>query len=161
MIRLLFLAFLVLPLTACFDSSDNEGGTLAYIGDEKLVIETQDGKNYPFKVEVAATPEQQAKGLMHRDSMAQNHGMLFVFPDDAERSFWMKNTMIPLDIIFIRADGKIHHIHDNAIPEDLTSITSRGPVAAVLEINAGLSEKLGIKPGDIVKHPHFAYEMAQ
>ena len=74
---------------------------------------------------------------------------------ESERRFWMKNTLIPLDIIFIKADGKIHHIHENAVPHDLTGIPSKGPVAAVLEINGGLSQTWGLAAGDKVMHPYF------
>ena len=88
--------------------------------------------------------------------MAENHGMLFYFGgEEAGRRFWMKNTLIPLDMIFIKADGTIHHIHENAIPKDLTGVPSNGPVAAVLEINGGVSRKLELQKGDKVKHRFF------
>lgn len=148
MIRLLFLCLLILPLTACDESG---GGKV-----EKLVIRTKDDINHHFKVELALTPSEQAKGLMFREEMKPRRGMLFYFKgEEAERRFWMKNTYIPLDIIFIRKDGTIHHIHENAVPHDLTAVSSQGPVAAVLEINAGLASKKGLFPGDRVIHRFF------
>ena len=74
--------------------------------------------------------------------------MLFLFPRVAERNFWMKNTYIPLDIIFLNGENVIHHIHENAVPHDITQIPSNGPVLNVLEVNAGITAKLGIKAGD-------------
>lgn len=126
------------------------------IETEKLLIVTASGKRHGFDVEVAHTPPQQAYGLMNRKSMPQDHGMLFIFQTEAGRSFWMKNTLIPLDMVFIRADGTIHHIHENAIPQDLTPVLSNGPVRAVLEVNGGRMEALGIRPGDKVNHRFFA-----
>lgn len=121
-----------------------------------LQITSVSGQTHSFDVEVALTPKEQARGLMFRESMGDDEGMLFYFGgDEAERGFWMKNTLIPLDIIFIKADGVIHHIHENAIPHDLTSIRSKGPAAAVLEINGGLASKIGIQKGDKVKHTVF------
>lgn len=108
-----------------------------------------------FDIEVALTPTQKMNGLMHRESLAKNAGMLFMFNEEAERGFWMKNTLIPLDLIFIKSDGRIHHIHANAKPHDLTSIKSNGSVIAVLEINGGLSKKLNININDRINHPFF------
>jgi uncharacterized membrane protein (UPF0127 family) len=101
-----------------------------------------------FDVEIASTSAQQAKGLMYRRELAEDKGMLFVFSDEAPRSFWMKNTYIPLDIIFISADKKIINI-EKALPcetDICPHYASQGPAQYVLEINGGLSEKLGIKP---------------
>jgi len=127
----------------------------------RLTIVTSDGREHPFDIELAITPQQQAKGLMFRESMPENAGMLFLFTEERERSFWMKNTLIHLDLIFIKADGTIHHIRENAIPRDLTSIKSNGPVSAVLEINGGRSAELGIEPGDTVRHRFFTNKLAQ
>jgi uncharacterized membrane protein (UPF0127 family) len=147
------LLLLVFPLSACWEKSPARApvGEGAYV----LQVHTQAGKTYDFTVELALTPEEQAKGLMHRTVMAENAGMLFYFGADQPRSFWMRNTLIPLDIIFVKLDGSIHHIHENAIPEDETPIPSLGNVGAVFEINGGLSKKLGIKPGDTIKHQFF------
>lgn len=122
---------------------------------QPLTIETQSGQVHEFEVELALTQEEMAVGLMFRKDMDDNKGMLFYFGQEREINFWMKNTFIPLDMIFIRADGIIHHIHENAVPEDLTPIPSQGEVMGVLEINAGLSKKLGIQPGDLVNQPLF------
>ena len=150
---LCFLFPLVLPLTAC-DGEKPQKVTVSE-GTYALQIQPQSGKTYDFAIELALTREEQARGLMHRTSLAENAGMLFYTGVERPHSFWMKNTLIPLDIIFVKLDGTIHHIHANAIPKDLTSIPSNGNVGAVLEINGGLSEKLGIKPGDKIKHQFF------
>lgn len=141
------------------DDEIRQVGPAAYqdeIKTEKLQIITAAGQAHTFAVEVARTPPQQAYGLMNRKSMPRDHGMLFTFQTEAGRSFWMKNTLIPLDMVFIRADGTIHHIHENAIPHDLTPILSNGPVKAVLEVNGGRMGALGIGPGDKVRHKFFA-----
>jgi len=128
---------------------------------EELVIETKEGGRHIFQAELARGPKAWKKGLMFRTEMPENHGMLFVFRRERERGFWMKNTFIPLDMIFIRADGLIHHIHENAVPQDLDSIPSKGPALAVLEINGGLSGKLDIKRGDSVHHAVFSNKLAE
>jgi len=120
-----------------------------------LTIETQSGQRFPFAVELALTPAQQAQGLMFRESMADNAGMLFVNPTERPVSFWMMNTLIPLDMLFIDRTGRIVRIHENAVPHDTTPIPSGQPVLAILEINGGLSRRLGIRPGDRVVHDAF------
>ncbi len=122
---------------------------------EKLYIKTDKGEKFVFDVEIARNPNELAYGLMNRTSMPPDHGMLFVFPEEAERSFWMKNTLIPLDMIFIRADGTINSIHHSAIPLDLTPIYSKGPALAVLELNGGRAKDLGLAPGQVVIHKTF------
>ena len=140
-----------LALFAVYFASERQQKDLS-----SLTLIDYQGKKTHFKVEIAVTPDQMARGLMFRESMPENEGMLFYFGgEEAERRFWMKNTLIPLDLIFIRADGRIHHIHENAVPRDLTGIPSHGPVAAVLEINGGLSKKLELFPDDRVIHPFF------
>ena len=109
------------------------------------------GKTHRFTVEAARTPEEQATGLMNRSSLAPDRGMIFPFEAPRQASFWMKNTLIPLDIIFIRADGSIANIAANTVPLSLDPVYSEGPVAAVLELAGGRSAELGIKPGDTVK----------
>ncbi len=120
-----------------------------------LYIQTKEGDKVSFKIELALTPEQQAKGLMNRTELPEKNGMLFVFGNEAERYFWMKNTLIRLDMIFIRKDGTINSIKSNALPNDMTSVPSNGPVSAVLEINGGEAAKYGIKAGDVVHHTIF------
>jgi uncharacterized membrane protein (UPF0127 family) len=94
------------------------------------------------------SPKEQEVGLMNREVMADDHGMIFVYAVPSRPYFWMKNTLIPLDMIFINFDGVITHIHKNAKPHDLTPIDSGSSVRAALEINAGLVDKYGIKLGD-------------
>jgi uncharacterized membrane protein (UPF0127 family) len=104
-----------------------------------------------FTVEVARTAEEQATGLMNRSSLAPDRGMVFPFDAPRDASFWMKNTLIPLDIIFVRADGSIANIEANTVPLSLQPVLSDGPVSAVLEIAGGRSAELGVKPGDKVQ----------
>lgn len=120
-----------------------------------LVVETLNGGRYTFAVEIARTPAQHAQGLMFREQMDSEAGMLFVNPEERPVAFWMKNTFIPLDMLFIRADGRILTIHPMATPHSTESIASAGPVKAVLEINGGLAARLGIRPGDRIRHPAF------
>lgn len=114
-----------------------------------LSIRTQGGTRR-FSVEVAATPEQQAQGLMHRATLAPDRGMIFPFPTPREASFWMKDTPSALDLLFIRADGSIARIAAMATPYSLDLISSGEPVAAVLEIAGGGAARAGIREGDIV-----------
>jgi uncharacterized membrane protein (UPF0127 family) len=106
-------------------------------------------------IEVAATPEQQALGLMFRTSLADTKGMLFPYGEARELTMWMKNTYIPLDMVFIRADGTVHRIEVKTEPLSERVISSGGPVTAVLELAGGAAERLGLKPGDQVRHPHY------
>ena len=123
----------------------------ALADDGRLTIANAQG-DYVFNVEVVDTPESRAQGLMFRTSLAPDAGMLFDFKESRQVSFWMQNTMIPLDMLFIRHDGTIANIHVNAKPLDPTSIPSDGPVEFVLEIAGGRSVELGIKAGDTVLH---------
>jgi uncharacterized protein len=107
-------------------------------------------KTLGYTVEMARTGQQQAKGLMFRTALADDKGMLFPFSEPRMASFWMKNTVIPLDIIFIRADGKIENIAENTTPYSTIPVESTAPVTAVLELRGGLTKERGIKPGDIV-----------
>jgi uncharacterized membrane protein (UPF0127 family) len=114
-----------------------------------LTIDTSKGPQY-FTVELATTPAQMELGLMYRESLPADAGMLFVYPDDEIVAFWMKNTLIPLDMLFIGADGHIRRIAERTVPLSTTPISSVDPIRAVLEINGGTSARLGIKPGDVV-----------
>ena len=117
-----------------------------------LSIEKMDGGIVQFNVELAKTMEEWQNGLMYRTSLPENQGMLFVFQDNQERAFWMKNVVIPLDMVFIDNEGIIHNIISNAVPGDESQRRSNGPVPYVLEINGGVAEKLGIEVGDKVIH---------
>jgi uncharacterized protein len=108
-----------------------------------------------IQVEVTSTPEEKAMGLMFRTSLADDVGMLFPYTPPQEATMWMRNTYISLDMIFIRADGIVHRIEANTEPFSERVIASRGPVAAVLELKAGSAARLGLKPGDRVRHPLF------
>jgi uncharacterized protein len=109
-------------------------------------------KGRQFTVEIANTPIQTERGLMYRDSMPADHGMLFIMPTLAKTSFWMKNTRIPLDIIFLDQTGKVVEIA-NAKTFDETGVGPNVPVRYVIELNAGTSEKIGLKKGDMVTIP--------
>ena len=108
------------------------------------------GKTHSFIVEVAETSQQQAKGMMFRTELTDNRGMLFPFVEVRMASFWMKNTVIPLDIIFIRPDGVIENIAENAEPYSTIPVESTAPVTAVLELRGGLAAEMGIEAGDKV-----------
>lgn len=126
------------------------------VGDTtRLSIETSSGP-VRFEVEFANTPETREQGLMFRESLPSGTGMLFDFGAPREVAMWMKNTLIPLDMIFIREDGVIHRIAANTVPLSLATVASEGPVTGVLEIIGGDAERLGIAPGDRVRHPMFA-----
>ena len=108
-----------------------------------------------FTVEIVDNDADRAKGLMYRKELPEGQGMLFDFHRDQEVSFWMQNTYIPLDMIFIRGDGRISHIAENTEPLSTRLIPSNGPVRAVLEVIGGTSRKLGIAAGDRVASPIF------
>jgi len=107
-------------------------------------------------VELALTRAEQQQGLMYRTELAENAGMLFVFEDEAERSFWMSNTPLPLDIIYIKGDGSIVSIAANTTPYSEKTIPSRGPAEYVLEVNGGWASRHGVKAGDKVAIPDAA-----
>jgi uncharacterized membrane protein (UPF0127 family) len=119
-----------------------------------LTITSADGKVHRFTVEVARSSEEQAQGLMNRQSVAPDSGMIFPLEPPRDASFWMKNTLVPLDMIFVRADGTIARIEENTVPLSLEPVMSLEPVAAVLELAGGRSSVLGIKAGDRVSWPH-------
>ncbi len=108
-----------------------------------------------FSVEMADNDASREQGLMFRKELPEGRGMLFDFEREQNVGFWMKNTYIPLDMIFIRADGRILHIAENTKPLSTRVISSNGPVLAVLEVIGGTARKLGIAPGDQVAHPIF------
>jgi uncharacterized protein len=115
-----------------------------------LTVTTAAGKKHSFRVEVAATSQEQAKGLMFRRAMGPNEGMIFPMIPPRGASFWMRNTVISLDLIFVAPDGTISNIAADAIPYNEVPLLSIGPVMAVLEINGGRAKALGIAAGDKV-----------
>lgn len=106
-----------------------------------------------FQIEIADTPRKQAKGLMFRRAMAKDAGMLFVYETPRRAVFWMKNTLIPLDMIFIDSRGRIKTIAPNARPLDESRIDGGRGVSMILEINGGLSKSMGFRVGDVIRHP--------
>jgi uncharacterized membrane protein (UPF0127 family) len=108
------------------------------------------GKTHRFTVEVARTEPEQQTGLMNRPAMAPDHGMIFPYQPPQPVAFWMKNTMIPLDMIFIAPGGRILRIEANAVPYNLEPVPSGGSIEAVLELNGGRAASLGIHDGDQV-----------
>lgn len=117
-----------------------------------LTIETADGRRHAFTVELALSDRQQMQGLMFRRSLAPDRGMLFLYASDQPIAMWMKNTYIPLDMLFLRADGRIINIIENVPPETLDSRPSEGPARAALELPGGTAARLGIRAGDRVLH---------
>ncbi len=121
---------------------------------QPLEIVTKSGV-HTFSVEMATTEEEKTTGLMYRKEVPDGKGMLFDFSPEQEVSMWMKNTYVSLDMIFIRADGRILRIAENTEPLSTKIIPSNGPVKGVLEVVAGTAQKYGIEPGDRVVHPLF------
>jgi uncharacterized protein len=139
----------LLPLAARAQSPDPTGPQAA-LPKEKLVIVTRDGTKHEFQVEMALTPDQQTVGEMFRKSIPDDGGMLFDWGGSRESQMWMKNTLVPLDMVFIEANGRIRSIAENTVPESLATVDSRGPVRATLELQGGITAKLGIRVGDVV-----------
>lgn len=124
------------------------GLSTAGLEQASLIIHSANG-NHRFVIEVARTPQQQEYGLMNRQTLPAGHGMIFPFKPPQRVSFWMKNTLIPLDMLFIRADSTVADIR-TAVPLSLDPVGPEEPIANVLEINGGEAARLGIKPGDRV-----------
>ena len=144
----LALVLLCLPLTAAWGQGTEtfETGPLA--------IETAGGR-VDFTVELAATPAQRQQGLMYRRKLARDAGMLFDYGRVQPVAMWMKNTFIPLDMLFIGEDGNIVRIAQRTVPHSLAVVASGDPVRAVLELKGGSAARFGIKPGDRVRHEIF------
>ncbi len=140
-------AFLVVAVGHCVAVSAAEKSTLEIV--------TKNGVHV-FSVELAANDEERQKGLMFRKELPEGQGMLFDFKNDQPISMWMRNTYIPLDMLFINSDGTIRRIAENTTPLSERTIPSGGPVRGVLEVIGGTAKKLGIAPGDRVAHPIFS-----
>jgi uncharacterized membrane protein (UPF0127 family) len=112
-----------------------------------------DGGSARFRVEVADDEAERAQGLMFRESLAASAGMLFIYPEAQPVAFWMKNTLIPLDMLFFDDAGRLVKLHENAVPGDLSAIPGEGRVRMVLEINGGLSRRIGVKDDAELRHP--------
>ncbi len=117
-----------------------------------LLVETASSQ-FRFEVEIADDPSERAEGLMYRETMADNAGMLFLYPAPQQVQFWMKNTPMSLDILFVRADGTIARIAERTTPFSQDMIASGEEVSAVLEVKAGMMHQLGVRVGDRLKHP--------
>jgi uncharacterized membrane protein (UPF0127 family) len=145
------------PLAACSPQDAVSAAPLgpSPAGLEQAPLTIHSGSaTHRFTVEVARTPDQQEMGLMNRPSIPPDRGMIFPYDPPAAVAFWMKNTLAPLDMIFIRADGMIARIAAQTVPLSLDQVPSGEPVAAVLEIAGGRSAELGIKAGDRVEWAH-------
>lgn len=149
------LALLALTPVLSLAAAYAQTGPQPELPKEKLVIITRNGKQHVFDVEMALTPEQQTVGLMFRPSVPPDGGMLFDWGAPRESQMWMRNTIAPLDMIFINADGTIRSIAENTVPQSLAVIDSRGPVRATLELAAGTAERLDIRVGDRVEQRIF------
>jgi uncharacterized membrane protein (UPF0127 family) len=121
---------------------------------DQLEIVTASGA-HGFSIEIAATEQARETGLMNRRFMPADRGMLFEFPVEEPVAFWMKNTFIPLDMIFIRHDGTVASVAANTEPLSEAIVPSGSPVDAVLEVNGGVAAGIGVRPGDKVRHPFF------
>jgi hypothetical protein len=122
---------------------------------ETLAITTAEGKSITYNVEIARTESQMRRGLMFRDSMPEDQGMLFIYIPERTATMWMKNTILPLDMLFIDKDGTIINIAENTKPFSLDTISSGGQVRGVLELNAGQVQKYRFAVGDKVSHTTF------
>ncbi len=151
----LILAVLLAVLPLATGVQAQSPGKLVGFDRDEITIETANGGRHVFDVEMALSPEQRAQGLMFRHSMAPTAGMLFVYERAEQRAMWMKNTLIPLDMLFIDQGGVIVRIQERTVPFSLQAITSGQAVTAVLELNAGTTSRLSIKPGDRVLHTAF------
>lgn len=129
---------------------------LAECRADQVEVRLPSGGMARFAVEVADDGAERAQGLMFREHMAKSAGMLFVYDKPQRASFWMKNTAIPLDMVFADPQGRVTRVHANAVPGDTTSIDGGTGVQVVLEINAGLAARMGIEPGAELRHPAIA-----
>jgi len=141
------LLLLVAPLVA-------PGSVAAGLPHDTLLVETGSSQ-YRFEVEIADEPAERAEGLMYRESLADNAGMLFLYPSPQAVEFWMKNTLLSLDIVFVRANGTIARIAADTKPLSEDLIPSGEPILAVLEVKAGTMHALGITVGDRLRNPKY------
>lgn len=146
----LLLALALVALPAAFGRAQQ----LQHFPISSLTIVTHGGPRR-FTVEVATTPEQLEQGLMFRRELAPDAGMIFDFKQPTVATMWMQNTWIPLDMLFVDAQGRIVNIHARAVPYSTDTIAAAAPVRAVIELNGGTADRLGIKPGDEVKFAIF------
>jgi uncharacterized membrane protein (UPF0127 family) len=154
--RMIYLGVAMLALAGGLARADDATGPQPKLPTEQLTITSDDGKQHVFTVEVAVTEQQQDTGLMFRTSVPANTGMLFPWPQPQVSEMWMKNTIEPLDMVFIGADGTVKAIAENTVPYSLRVISSGVPVLATLELQAGITAALDINVGDKVAAKQFA-----
>jgi len=146
-----------LAISACNGGAASAGNESSTAGDRASALDiipltvTSGGREHRFQVEVARSDAEQQQGLMYRTKVASDRGMLFPFARPKIASFWMKNTVVPLDIIFVRADGMIDRIAENTVPYSLEPVASGGEVSAVLELAGGTAARLGIDESAVVR----------
>ena len=152
-LKFLFAALVAVP-AACQPTANPVALERSVAGlDQVPLTIVSSGKTHRFTVEVARSVEQQQTGMMNRNSLAPDRGMIFPYDPPQPVAFWMRNTLIPLDLIFVAPGGKILRIEANAVPLSLDQLPSGGPIEAVLELAGGRSAELGLKPGDQVSWP--------
>jgi uncharacterized protein len=144
----------LLVLLALMTVTVPAGARAAELRVETMVIETESGR-HSFATEIADTDPARARGLMFRRHLPADHAMLFIWGAPIEAAMWMKNTLIPLDMLFVAGDGRVVHIAANTTPQSLTVITAGQPVRAVIELAGGTAARLGIKTGSRVRHKLF------
>ncbi len=149
--RIIEIFFIIIPLALL----------AACANENTAIIRTKDGREYKFNIEIMDSPEERARGMMFRQEIDPDFGMLFDFFEERQVAFWMQNTFVPLDMIFISADGEIKNIFVNARPLDTSSIPSNGPVRFVLEVAGNRTLELGISKGDRLEHPRVQKTEAQ
>lgn len=147
-------ALLPMPIMLVTALSRSVAAELQQFPTSQLTIVSPTGRHH-FNIEVAETPAQMTQGLMFRRSLASDAGMLFDYKQPTVATMWMRNTLIPLDMLFVDAQGRIVNIHQRAVPQSLDVIAAAAPVRAVVELNGGTAERLGIEPGNQVIHPIF------
>jgi uncharacterized membrane protein (UPF0127 family) len=150
---ILSFALILIAVESVF-AQTNRGDVVDFGAPVPLIIQSESG-THEFQVEEAKTLEQQARGMMFREEMGEDTGMIFEFAEPKLATIWMKNTAIPLDILFVRSNGEILKIEHMAQPYKLRSASSEAVVAAVVELKGGRSNELGIRPGDTVQHAFF------
>jgi uncharacterized protein len=148
-------AVLILSLWLASGAAPGLAAPLQSFATSTLTIVSAGGGRHRFTVELAETPAQLEQGLMFRTSLAPDAGMLFDFKRATMATMWMRNTLIPLDMLFVDAKGKIVNIEERAVPESDAVISAAAPVRAVIELNGGTAARLGIAPGDRVIYPIF------
>ena len=157
--RRLLAGVLILLLTAGAAGSSADEATNAFLAGldrSALVISTAAGENHKFDVWLVRSPAERARGLMFVESLDPGRGMLFLYPQPQIVGMWMRNTLIPLDMLFIEANGNIAYIAENTVPHSLDTVSADVPVSAVLELRGGRTGELGIRVGDDVRHAFFS-----